>query len=629
MGSVAARLTHAGLPSILAMTHTVLVPTSRALFSHFYGELARGHAVGTALDNARRALYLDSARGVRPRGMGRITLRLQDWFVPALYQAGRDTALLTEAPMATYTPFRWGNLTAVQESGFHGRRRELWAIERAFVRGTRRLVVHGFGGQGKTALAEEAGRWLSRTGMFARVCFVGYANFQGVDPVGLAVSTLATVLDRTLLDANAATIAFTEAPTLLILDNVEGLAEEPRHELLDAAAAGSEAGNSRVLLTTRQPDFGHLAYPARESQRYRYLRIEGLDPEDALAWFQAIMQLPPAPRVPLPTREALLVLFAKIDFHALSVGVLAREIKERRIAELGERLEALLQETDSPLLASLTLSIERLAPEIQPWLLRLRVFRGGAFERHILEVTGLREQQWVLLQRGLEHTGLLQVEPVPGVKIPFLRFHPSLAPALWERLTPGEQANLAACHRKVYYELSSFLSWEESEDIQVMRAIVWREFPNLLVAVSGALEAGESWAVDFADNMNWFLTVFGRTRDRAQLTARVQALGNAVGSEPWYLTRSNRGDQLFDAGHYAEATVVFQEILAQLGETSSDKRSATLGRLARCYTYQGQPGRGQELARQALAEIERLKPFHDVQWRRWRIGQLQGVLGMP
>ena len=116
---------------------------------------------------------------------------------------------------------------------------------------------------------------------------------------------------------------------------------------------------------------------------------------------------------------------------------------------------------------------------------------------------------------------------------------------------------------------------------------------------------------------------------RAQLTARVQALGNAVGSEPWYLTRSNRGDQLFDAGHYAEATVVFQEILAQLGETSSDKRSATLGRLARCYTYQGQPGRGQELARQALAEIERLKPFHDVQWRRWRIGQLQGVLGMP
>jgi hypothetical protein len=36
MGSVAARLTHAGLPSVLAMTHSVLVDTARALFGHFY-----------------------------------------------------------------------------------------------------------------------------------------------------------------------------------------------------------------------------------------------------------------------------------------------------------------------------------------------------------------------------------------------------------------------------------------------------------------------------------------------------------------------------------------------------------------------------------------------------------------
>jgi hypothetical protein len=35
MGSVAARLIHAGLPSVLAMTHSVLVDTTRALFRHF------------------------------------------------------------------------------------------------------------------------------------------------------------------------------------------------------------------------------------------------------------------------------------------------------------------------------------------------------------------------------------------------------------------------------------------------------------------------------------------------------------------------------------------------------------------------------------------------------------------
>jgi hypothetical protein len=75
----------------------------------------------------------------------------------------------------------------------------------------------------------------------------------------------------------------------------------------------------------------------------------------------------------------------------------------------------------------------------------------------------------VQLRLGLEHTGLLQVEPVPGVNFPFRRFHPTLAPALWERLTPTKQANLAGYHWKVYYKLSSFLPCEKSEDIQVTR----------------------------------------------------------------------------------------------------------------------------------------------------------------
>lgn len=41
MASVAGRLTTTGIPSILAMTHAVLVPTTRILFSKFYESLAR------------------------------------------------------------------------------------------------------------------------------------------------------------------------------------------------------------------------------------------------------------------------------------------------------------------------------------------------------------------------------------------------------------------------------------------------------------------------------------------------------------------------------------------------------------------------------------------------------------
>lgn len=238
LGSVAARLTAAGLPAVIAMTYSVLVATTRELFGEFYRQLAGGRGLGEALDAARRRLYANPDRHEVQRGAHRVPLRLTDWFVPALYQVGWDAPLLTkagpEAAPAEPGPARH-NLPPPQEAGFFGRSPELWDLERWFVTGTRRISLTGFGGMGKTCLAQEAGRWLGRTGLFEAVAFVSYADFQGVDPVGLAVSTLAAVLGQNLLDAGAATTALHRTPTLLVLDNLEALAAGPRQELLDAA----------------------------------------------------------------------------------------------------------------------------------------------------------------------------------------------------------------------------------------------------------------------------------------------------------------------------------------------------------------------------------------------------------
>ncbi|MEM9366222.1 MAG: CHAT domain-containing protein [Planctomycetota bacterium] len=53
MASVAGKLTHAGIPAILAMTHSVLVRTTETLFGKFYQSLAKGHGIATSLDDAR------------------------------------------------------------------------------------------------------------------------------------------------------------------------------------------------------------------------------------------------------------------------------------------------------------------------------------------------------------------------------------------------------------------------------------------------------------------------------------------------------------------------------------------------------------------------------------------------
>ena len=424
MGSVAAGLTHAGIPTVLAMQYSVLTSTTEQMFGAFYEHLTRGQRFSEALENARRDLYEHRERGDRQRGRDRVTLRLQDWFLPALYQVGSDRALFAgdppQPPLEKGEKIR-GNLSEVQKAGFWGRAWELWQIERAYVRDTRRVTISGFGGMGKTYLAEEVGRWLLQTGMFARVCLVGYANFQGIDAVSYAVSVLATVLETNLIDAAAVTRVLADQSVLVILDNLESLDAEQLVSLLDAAKEWSEAGESRVLLTTRTPDLRHHDYQVKDPDARREkpwlphkhvsLQLEGLRPDDAVNYFQSLLKLPPAPRLDLPFRNDLLALFELVQRLPLAIGLLAAQLKDRQVLDVRKELEELLvQSPDNPLLASLNLSINRLDPKIQKWIECLGVFQGGAMEPELLGITGIAKVEWSKIKLQLETTGIIQVE---------------------------------------------------------------------------------------------------------------------------------------------------------------------------------------------------------------------------
>ena len=144
------------------------------------------------------------------------------------------------------------------------------------------------------------------------------------------------------------------------------------------------------------------------------------------------------------------------------------------------------------------------------------------------------------------------------------------------------------------------------------RAVARRELPNLLVAVEGALAAGEPEAVDFVDNVGRFLGVFGLGRDRARLLAQAQAAAGPPGSKNWYLSRSGQGEALFDAGRFAEAAATFRSLLDALDSAPSVKRGNTLVRLARCLRQQGQLADANATLHQALAETEPLAPSPQV-----------------
>ena len=81
---------------------------------------------------------------------------------------------------------------------------------------------------------------------------------------------------------------------------------------------------------------------------------------------QALMALPPAPLLEPPKRQGLIELCKQVEFHPLSLALLAPQLKTQRAAAVGNALGRLLAESrdvpdkDRSLIASLKLSLERL-----------------------------------------------------------------------------------------------------------------------------------------------------------------------------------------------------------------------------------------------------------------------------
>ena len=250
--SVASRLIESGVGGVVAMNYSVLVETAKRFTKDFYGALARGQSAGAALDSARRSLFSDTRRLTfqRPHEDESVIVHLQDWFLPALYQQADELrpfapdSLPASAGSGAAADGKLTGFPPPPLHGFHGRARELLDLERAFAaRGI--LVLHGFGGQGKTSLAAQAAEWFSRTRLFERAVFLSFEH-------GLSFETVLHQIGNALVAENfqiyegdkvqAIADALRAQPALLVFDNFEsalpgGNAPMPElQDLLNAAA---------------------------------------------------------------------------------------------------------------------------------------------------------------------------------------------------------------------------------------------------------------------------------------------------------------------------------------------------------------------------------------------------------
>jgi hypothetical protein len=423
---------------------------------------------------------------------------------------------------------------------FFGRNKELAEIKTAFTQNNKRsFTISGIDGQGKTYLATKAGKDLEKLGLFKKVYLVDYAAFYGIDSLGFTIRKLANLLGK---DLENAVDALQNVPTLLILDHLERVPAEPLQELLNAVKNWSEQGNCWVLLTTSNTDLVHPDYPNNE-----YLRLSGLTKEDAISAIEHLLNL----ELTDDKRAEFIELFKLVNFHPLSMRILAVALKEHNPIELKKLLATKMLETpDNILWAVLSVSLKNLTVDIQKtgllyWLAKrqhwkttqrkiltaeiqaslpiLGVFQGGTFQPEIIYLTPLQENQWVILRTALELMGLIELRYLQDFKVPYIKFHPSLAPALWRRLSSEDQDKLSFLYQHRYAELVGYLYHEEGESTDHVRNLVRWNLPNLFHAVYGALESNRKGADLFATNLDLFLTIFVLKRDSDELNKRIKA----------------------------------------------------------------------------------------------------------
>jgi len=508
--SVASELLQRGVASVVAMSHGVLVETARRFVEAFYAGLAHGRRVGDAMLDGQNVLKDDTFRG---RIFGAGELRLEDWFVPVLFQEKDDPQLFRSTPapqtqedLRTILSSRLGDLPPEPETGFVGRSRELLALQR-LLRHERYAVVRGQGGEGKTALAVEFARWMVRSQQVRRAAFVSVEahghrlavlDAVGSQLVGGTYSAAAFAdVEKAILPIER---ALREQSTLLVVDNMESILLPPYVETPEALSeeAGRElmailnlcerlvkVGDTRLVFTSRE------AVPAPFDHKDHRLELPHLHPEDAVKLVERVLKAAGGDGggASDAARDQIEALVGAVHCHVRTLTLLAPALRECGVEATRQSLVELMAEMDRQIahlpagdprrreksvFASVELSLRRMSPANRDKARVLAVFHGGCNLGTLLDLMKWEEAAVGALAGELIATGLA----TPN-RYNHLTLDPALCPYLRGRMDAVELEELTARWVEAMRAYADFLVQQQYQNAEVAATLTVLELQNL------------------------------------------------------------------------------------------------------------------------------------------------------
>ncbi|MCK6557905.1 tetratricopeptide repeat protein [candidate division KSB1 bacterium] len=585
--SVAAKLLECGVAAVVAMSHSVLVETARRFVEAFYGKLAGGSRVAEAMLAGQNALEGDKWRG---KVMGAGDLKLHDWFVPVLYQEEQDPQLVTSLPAEAVQrlqerrqQLRFGNLPETPSHKFHGRSRQLLALER-LLHTQNYAVVRGTGGAGKTTLAAELGRWLVSSKRFGHAAFVSLETVSDVravlDSLGrqlLPEGANYSVAQYRNLDEALQPVerALQDSPTIMVLDNLESILPDANGIAPAAAAPVDELfalcrkllashPATRIVFTTRE------ALPAPFDHKARESVLGPLDRNEAVELVSSVMKqegLEPKASDPGSTPQEIIDLVEAVNCHARALVLLGREVARQGVRSTTANLQRLMAELEqkhpgqreNSLYASVELSLRRLPADMREQIKPLGLFHGGANTFTIMQTLEVDQQSAKRIAHGLVDVGLGQM-----MNYGHLRLDPALAPYLLGQMNEAEQAQARQRWATGMRQLLGYLYKERFKNTELSATLTLLELPNLLALLDWAAEnLTPEEVVDITSSLETLLHHFGRPQALARVVAVREQAAKKLGdwSHARFEAERARIERLLESGDVQAAYTAAQQLV--------------------------------------------------------------------
>ena len=590
--SVASELLKVGVASVVAMSHNLMPETTARFVRAFYTALAHGDRVGDAMLAGQRELKDNPFRG---SVFGAGELRLEDWFVPVLYQEKDDPQLFKSMPAKqTQEDYRaalarrLGDLPAV--TGFIGRSRELLALQR-LLREEQYAVVRGQGGEGTTALAAEFARWMVRSQRMRRAAFVSVETHGSQRAVVEALGkqlvqrdfSAAGDLEEAILKVER---ALRERVTLLVIDNTESILPPPFMEkgMQEALSADErdelkailalcerllKAGDTRVIFTSRE------ALPAPfDADRHRR-QLSRLERDDALKLVERALNAAGhnGGSSSAVAREEIEQLIDAVHGHARTLALLAPSLRERGVAATRESLVELMADMEKnfggsrekSVFASVELSLRRMSEANRNRARVLAVFHGGVNLRMLANMMQWQAADVSSLADELIYTGLATKNNYDHRTL-----NPALCPYLRSGMDAAELESLTSRWVQTMYSYVKFLYQEQTQKREMVATLTMLEMPNLFALLNLAPQQfNAEETIDLTGLLYGLFELAGKPR-LLERVGQVRDAATALLTDEWnkaqFSAAQNRIEQLLAAGRSREAIEPAQNLHLRASE---------------------------------------------------------------